>query len=171
MGEQKRMNRPLNVLIVEDDPVVAETIASLLVLNDVAGSMTTERVVTLKEAEERIEAGLAHSGKLINAVILDLLLPDASDLQALDAMRQRWTWLPIIVVTGAAITEGAVLDAGACDFFVKSRFTGSSLVHSIRKSVVRRGAMARFTEARVGLERTGTVIAAAKETAAKLEGK
>ena len=164
------MKRPLNVLIVEDDPEVATALSALLVINDVAASITTEVAKTLKEGEDRIAAGLMPEGKPINAVILDLLLPDALDLQALNSMRERWNWLPIIVVTGAAITEASVLDAGACDFFVKSQFTGSSLVHSIRKSVVRRGAMARFTEARVGLERTGTVIAQAKETAAKLEG-
>ncbi len=78
-----------------------------------------------------------------DCAILDLSLPDASDLQALVALRAMSEDLPIIVLTGFD-DLGAGLSAlrfGADDYLVKSQVDGLTLDRAVRYAIARRRLM------------------------------
>lgn len=156
------MDTPLNVLLVEDNAHVAAVIEALIQNNDAGNTLTISCVETLKAAVKEIVAD--H----IDAVLLDLGLPDADELEALKALRLRWPYLVIIVVTGAFnLTESQVMRAGACDYFVKGAFSGRDLVYSIHKCYIRRMTMQKFAPAHASQQSTGRAIDAAKESTSR----
>jgi len=90
----------------------------------------------------RLAAGLAaiRSGG-IDAVLLDLLLPDSSGLETVRAIRDASPHLPIVVLSGLDDEETAVaaVTEGAQDYLVKGRMTPDLLVRALRHAVYRKG--------------------------------
>ncbi len=75
----------------------------------------------------------------VDVVILDLGLPDATDLQALSRFGERLREIPVIVLTGRD-DESLVTDAlhrGAEDYLLKGAIDAHSLLRSIRYAVER----------------------------------
>jgi signal transduction histidine kinase len=70
----------------------------------------------------------------VDAVILDLTLPDARGLEALHRVRLAAAGVPVIVLTGVADEEMAIaaLRAGAQDYVLKPPPDGASLARIIR---------------------------------------
>jgi len=75
----------------------------------------------------------------MDAVILDLVLPDASGLDAVRQMHAAARDVPILVLTGQYDDQKAVLavSAGAQDFLTKNDFTGQLLFRSLRHAIER----------------------------------
>src|SRR6185295_635180 len=69
---------------------------------------------TLKDA-------LAHDRAGVDAVLLDLHLPDSSGLDTLVAAVARFAPVPVIVLTGSAVAESseAAIELGAEDYLEK----------------------------------------------------
>ncbi|MGI8430496.1 MAG: response regulator transcription factor [Solirubrobacteraceae bacterium] len=114
---------PAIILVIEDEPGIVDFLERGLVaygfevctaLDGVAG---TERALN-----ERVDL-----------VVLDMMLPGASGLQVLAALRDTKPGLPIIVLTARSEIEHRVagLDAGAADYLVKP-FSLSELAARIR---------------------------------------
>jgi signal transduction histidine kinase/DNA-binding NarL/FixJ family response regulator len=126
------MDRPLSLLVVEDNPTDALFVEEALG----EGSLVIEnlvRVERLREAVRKLEAD--H----FDVVLLDLGLPDSQGLDTLIELRRRAPAMPIVVMTGLG-DERLGLDLvrkGAQDYLVKGQFTGSLLARSIRYSVER----------------------------------
>jgi two-component system repressor protein LuxO len=99
------------VLLVEDTRALAELYRSYL--RDAPWSLT--HATTAAEAR----AALAQGG--VDAVLLDLRLPDADGLDLLREIRGRDRAPPVIVITanGSVATAVAAMQAGAADFLVK----------------------------------------------------
>lgn len=151
------MDTLLHVLIVEDDPHVANTIKNLIEYQ--SSDMVTSTVHKLSQAISTLENGSV----VIDVVLLDLGLPDAFDMEALRTLRERWPFLAIVVLTGQGMDrETETIQAGACDYFSKGSFTAEALTRSIRKSWIRRKAMEKFAPAHASLESTGRAIEDAK---------
>jgi serine phosphatase RsbU (regulator of sigma subunit) len=74
-----------------------------------------------------------------DCVLLDLGLPDAVGLSALDKLRARVPDVPVVVLTGRVdeLSGAEALAAGAQDFLVKGQVDGPGLERSVRYAVER----------------------------------
>jgi len=101
----------LNLLVVEDDPVIGKSLKQGL----------TEAGHDCSLAKTGDE-GLNEAGsQQYDALILDILLPGKSGLQVLEELRQRGIRTPTILLTALGSVEERVagLKAGADDYLVK----------------------------------------------------
>ena len=99
------------ILIVEDDPVVA----------DVLG-MTLEEAGHFQSTAHNIETALAElKHNNVDAVLLDLNLPDGDGTRLARLIRKNHIPVPILVVSGNASTDDkiAALGAGADGYLTK----------------------------------------------------
>jgi CheY-like chemotaxis protein len=112
------------VLVVDDEPVVADAIRLILGHEGFA-------VTAVSDAE----SALAHPALAgCHLVLCDLMLPGLSGLDALREMRARRPGLPIVMITGYATPaqEESVLAAGATAFLPKP-FDDSELLTLVRR--------------------------------------
>jgi glutamate dehydrogenase (NAD(P)+) len=125
-------DRRLAVLLVEDNPVQARLIQGLLD-RSIAPSFQVEVTATLADGIRRMgEGGL-------DAVLLDLMLPDSEELETFSRFRAHAGETPIVILTGLddmALAARAV-EGGAQDYLVKDRIDGSALVRSLRYAIHR----------------------------------
>jgi DNA-binding response OmpR family regulator len=121
---------PMHLLLVEDDPRLADLVARLLGgerhLVDTAG--TGQAALEMAEAPG------------IDAILLDVGLPDVSGLEVARRIRARGSRVPILMLTArdAVSDRVAGLDAGADDYLVKP-FAIEELAARVR-ALGRRGA-------------------------------
>jgi serine phosphatase RsbU (regulator of sigma subunit) len=118
------------LVLVEDDPGDALLVTEMLL--DVAPDVQLTVFTTL-------QAALAEWPGEADCVLLDLGLPDAVGLTALDKLRAQVPDVPVVVLTGRvddAIGPEA-LAAGAQDFLVKGQVDGPGLERSLRYAVER----------------------------------
>ena len=115
---------PLRILLVEDSPIDAQLIRSILR----SASFQVTAVDRLSEAL----AVLRSSD--VDVILLDLNLPDSHGAQTLDAVLDQADGLAIVVLTGNG-DEQAALDAvalGAQDYLIKGSANGDTIVRAIR---------------------------------------
>jgi signal transduction histidine kinase len=122
---------PLVALLVEDDPADAELIAIRL---DGASDSTRVRAVQLIQSDSAGAACRVLRHARVDAIILDLTLPDARGLEALHQVRAAAPATPVIVLSGVSDQAMAVeaLRAGAQDYVLKPPPDGPSLSRIIR---------------------------------------
>ena len=122
----------MHVLLIEDNEDDVELIREAL-------SEHSTHNFTLNWAD-RLETGfekLAQSQ--IDAVLVDLSLPDSQGLDTLDRVRAQANEAPVIVLTGLdndVVAEESLL-RGAQDYLVKGRLTGDGLRRAIRYAMGR----------------------------------
>ncbi|MDD5307454.1 MAG: response regulator [Deltaproteobacteria bacterium] len=124
---------PLVVLLVEDNPGDARLI-EIALCDPARADCVVERATTLAAGLER----LAKGG--IDAVLLDLGLPDSVGLETFARVRREFSDAPIVVITGND-DERAALEAmrhGAQDYLVKGSVDGVLLARSVRYAVERK---------------------------------
>jgi CheY-like chemotaxis protein len=99
-----------SLLIIEDDVVFAQTIAS------VAANMQFESLIAAT-ADEGIELALRHRP---TAIVLDVRLPDHTGLAVLDRLKHdaATRHIPVQVISGVDYTQAA-LQMGAANFLLK----------------------------------------------------
>ena len=116
---------PTRILIVEDDPDIAELVARYL---DKAG-FTTERAASGREALQTIAA------RPPDLLVLDLMLPHVDGLEVCRLVRanEHTTALPIIMLTARAEESERIvgLELGADDYLAKP-FSPNELVARVR---------------------------------------
>ena len=111
-GEGK-MNKPLHVLHLEDDPDFAELVRTLLQQDDL------EAEVKCVSSRAEFEAAL-KDGKF-DVILSDFRLPHFTGLEALAFVRKEYPEVPFILISGT-IGEHAAIDslkAGATDYVLK----------------------------------------------------
>jgi DNA-binding NtrC family response regulator len=114
------------VLIVEDDPEQAQSLAAVLALS----GLDCEIAGTLRLALDRLAGG--HLG----CAILDLTLPDATGLVGVTALVAAFPLVPVVVLTGAADYAAEALRAGAQEVVLKPA-DPEALARSVRYAVER----------------------------------
>ena len=104
----------MNILYVEDNPVDADLARRHLAR--LAPELTLDTVSTLREAMSRLETASDY-----DAALIDLRLPDGNGLDLLNQIRERNLPIAVVILTGSADQESAViaLKAGADDYLVK----------------------------------------------------
>jgi serine phosphatase RsbU (regulator of sigma subunit) len=121
---------PIQLLLVEDDAGDALLVESLLA--GVAPNVEVLRVERLQEAAEMLPGG-------IDCVLLDLGLPDAMGLEAVERLRIAAPDAAIVVLTGHDDEQRGVdaLSRGAEDYLVKGSVNGPLLARAIRYAIER----------------------------------
>ena len=119
----------MRVLLVEDNEddalLIRETLSD--------ATIEIERVARLSTALEH----LAKGG--IDAMLLDLSLPDAFGLDTIGRVLEQVPGVPIVVLTGLNDEETAVkaVERGAQDYLVKGQAGGHLLARSLRYAIQR----------------------------------
>ncbi|HXH82470.1 MAG TPA: response regulator [Candidatus Tectomicrobia bacterium] len=99
------------ILIIDDDPEVADTLAAML---DDLG----HEAQCVHEAAE----GMARAAAVdADVVLLDLNLPRVTGLSAFEALRRRRLGVPIVMISGAVDTTALrqAVRGGAFDYLTK----------------------------------------------------
>jgi len=119
----------VHVLVVEDDPLIADHIVSGLKL----GGHTARLAVTGADAARAIADGV------YDAVVLDRMLPDINGLSVIDQVRAKGGAMPILMLSALGSVKNRIegLQAGADDYLAKP-FSMDELDARLQ-AIVRRG--------------------------------
>jgi len=119
------MNNKTTILVVEDEPIICNFIATTLSANDY-------KAIKCNTGKDAIALIPSHCPDII---LLDLGLPDMDGLQVLKEVRQ-WSGIPIIIVSARNQETEKVqaLDLGADDYITKP-FGTSELLARIRAAI------------------------------------
>jgi two-component system, OmpR family, response regulator MprA len=120
-----------NVLVVDDDPAVRESLRRALALEGYAVELASDGTEALARLDQGDELG---------AVVLDVMMPAPDGLEVTRRLRAGGNRVPILMLTarGAVDDRVAGLDAGADDYLVKP-FALDELFARLR-ALLRRGA-------------------------------
>lgn len=126
--EEKRKNTsvvPLSprILVVDDDPLICQQLERLYTLSGYT-------VITALSAEEALPRLQAED---VDLVVTDLWLPGLSGMELTERIRETWSDVPVIVITGHADigTAVEVLKNGAGDYITKP-FSAIAIQESTR---------------------------------------
>src|SRR5690348_9212357 len=124
--------RPLRLLIVDDDVVDRQAVKRLLLQSDLHDA-------EIHEAADGAEARetLRESGASIDCVMLDYQLAGENGLDVLRDIRARYPAIPVVMLTGRSDPEtaAALVRAGALDFMRKEGLTVGRLEQAIRGAI------------------------------------
>lgn len=120
------------ILLVEDNAADARLLREALF--DAQGAFQLESVPRLSAALDRVALGG------VDAVLLDLSLPDSHGMETLTRLRAAASHLPVIVLTHADddTLAAQALRQGAQDYLVKGEVDGNLLVRSLRYAIERK---------------------------------
>ncbi|MCB1487227.1 MAG: EAL domain-containing protein [Bauldia sp.] len=128
----------LSVLLIEDNPGDRRLteIALAEAASDAELSCRVQSSGTLAEGL----AQLADSDSPVDAVLLDIGLPDAVGLDGLQAIRSGYPDLPVVVLTGHSDVDMATraLNVGASDYLEKGEVRPRPLLRAIRYAIERK---------------------------------
>jgi two-component system, cell cycle sensor histidine kinase and response regulator CckA len=124
--------RPLRILLVEDDEAHAR-LATLWLEEAGQGRFGIVRVERLSEAVAELAAGA------VDAVLLDLSLPDSDGLETFRVARGQAPTTPVVVMTGNGDERLALqaVQEGAQDYLVKGDIDGRLVVRALRHAIER----------------------------------
>jgi DNA-binding NtrC family response regulator len=102
------------ILIVDDDPVQRRLVESM-------ARRFGYEAIAVEGGDAAIKLLLAADGPRVDAVVLDLVMPDLDGLGVLAAMREAGVNVPVIVQTAHGGIDNVIsaMRAGAVDFVVK----------------------------------------------------
>jgi FixJ family two-component response regulator/anti-sigma regulatory factor (Ser/Thr protein kinase) len=159
------------VVLIEDSRDYAQAVKTMLDFPEGEGVFTVRHFARLADALEYVP----DSGAC--CLLLDLNLPDASGVEAVNALQEVAPLVPIVVLTGLDDDRLALdaMHAGAQDYLVKGRADVDLITRSIRYAMERarserhRAELAREQTARAEAEaRAGTVSRLERLTEAAL---
>lgn len=125
--------KAINILLVEDNP--AEAMLFMETLEETEpGQFEVVHAARMSKAREYI------GQNRLDAILLDLSLPDSQGLDTLSEIQQTGTDLPILVLTGNEDESMGMkaVGMGAEDYLFKGDMHGPLLVRSIRYAIQRK---------------------------------
>ena len=128
----------VSLLLVEDDPDDARLVREMLAPND---AENRPHPPVLLEHRATLAEGMAALERMtVDAVLLDLSLPDSKGLDSFRKMQTAFPQLPIVIVTGLDDTATAVqaMREGAQDYLVKNRVRQDLLFQTVRYAIERK---------------------------------
>ena len=144
------MTQPIKVLFIENSRDDAQ-----FVINELKGIQAKTDIQL--EWVDRLEKALEHltAGNDIQAVLVDLFLPDSQGLGTLQRISARAPQLPVIVMTSLADEEMGrkAVQAGAQDHLIKGEMDGRLLVRSIQYAIQRKQTELQLADAHEFTER------------------
>jgi two-component system cell cycle response regulator len=144
-----RPNSRIHLLMVEDNPLDAHVIRAIVAAGD--GSIDVEAVGDVRTALARLTASQFH------AILLDLALPDAHGLEALQLVRTQAPEIPVVVLTGRDDQSVAIeaVRYGAQDYLTKERLEGDVLLRALRYAIERHRLLAAIQDLSIKDQLTG----------------
>jgi DNA-binding NtrC family response regulator len=118
-----------SILIIDDEEIIREALEALLTAEG-------HTVIQAATGGEGIERAAEHQ---VDAVLLDLMLPDRHGLEVLEEIRRLDEELPVIMITAFGTIESAIAATkqGAFYYFTKP-FKNDEVVLVLRNAVERR---------------------------------
>lgn len=109
----------MRILLVEDEPYIAEAIAQVLKKNRYAVDLAFD-------GENGLDCGLTG---IYDIIVLDIMLPKLDGLRVLEQLRASGIDTPVILLTARGETEDKIrgLDTGADDYLAKPFHTDELL--------------------------------------------
>ena len=120
----------ISVLLIEDNPIHTRLLQGLL--------SVAQGPAFAVETADHLAVGLARLGQGgIDAVLLDLVLPDSQEMATFERVKEVAPNTPVLVLTGLIDEDLAAeaVAAGACAYLVKTEIDGASLARSIQAAV------------------------------------
>ena len=148
------MNTPVSVLFIEDNPGDARLVREQLSLN---GQASATRLIWV----DQLASGLEYlPGGQVDAVLLDLSLPDSHGLDTLQRVLEAAPGIPVIVMTGTTDENLALqaVQAGAQDYLIKGQVDGGLLTRAIRYAMERKRLELQMRELAAIVEHSEDVI-------------
>ena len=142
---------PLRVLLVEDEQDHADLIRRHLGRSRAKGPAVAAGAP--RPARRARWSGSARGG--VDALLLDLVLPDSRLVATLEAVLDARPELPVVVLTSLDDLDFAAeaVQRGAQDYLVKSEITGEILLRSIRYAIERKAVQRQLRAYAAQLER------------------
>lgn len=124
---------PIRVLVVDDEPVLAEMVSMTLRYEGWVVSTAADGNAAIKQLHEDRP----------DIVVLDVMLPDMSGLDVLARLRRAQPYLPVVLLTANDAIEDRIagLSAGSDDYVTKP-FSLEELVLRLRALLRRSGVVA-----------------------------
>ena len=140
MEQEQTSGGPPDLLVVEDNTLHARLV--LTMLSEAWGDEAPVRHV--KRLESALEA-IAESPP--DCVLLDLVLPDADGLEAVDSLLINASHVPIVVLSAHKDDHLALraVRRGAQDYLVKGTVTADALARSVQLAIQRHHSESRST--------------------------
>ena len=134
MPSHSQSEQLLSLLLVEDDR------ADALLVEELIADTGVDIAVVWAESMADAQKQLAVARP--DCVLLDMNLPDATGLDALDRITQRDSTLPIVVLTGLTDEHFGIsaVGAGAQDYLVKGRVEADMLQRALLYAIERKRA-------------------------------
>ena len=151
-------NRPIQVLLVEDNPEHSELLGRLL--------CDSEHPAFSVAAAASLAEGIRVAGEGgQDVVLLDLTLPDSAGVATFHRMNEAAPDLPIVILSGVSdvTTSIELVQRGAQDYLVKGHVDMQMLLRSIQYAIERKRGQVAARHDNAGLE------ARVKERTAELE--
>jgi CheY-like chemotaxis protein len=117
----------LNLLVIDDEPLLAETLGDLLRLLGHEAAIVTSG-----------EEGLTRlASTRFDMVLTDLGMPGMSGWEVAQAVKTRWPQLPVILVTGwGDVLEHARLEGTGVDVVLSKPYTVTQITHALVQGFV-----------------------------------
>jgi anti-sigma regulatory factor (Ser/Thr protein kinase)/FixJ family two-component response regulator len=148
------------VVLIEDSQVYAQAVKTMLDYPEGGAAFTVTHFTNLADALEYVPTGEAA------CLLVDLNLPDATGVEAVNALQEVAPLVPIVVLTGVDDDRLALdaMHAGAQDYLVKGRVDVDLITRSILYAMER----ARSERHRADLVREQVARAEAEEMASTI---
>lgn len=126
--------RAVSLLLIEDDQGDAILVEELI--DDAGADITVEWAASIAIAEEKLAVGRP------DCILLDLNLPDANGISAVDRVAKMDATLPIVVLTGLNDEHFGIsaMASGAQDYLVKGHVEPETLHRSLLYAIERKRA-------------------------------
>lgn len=115
------MSTPTDILLVEDDRVVADVLRRMLV----------RAAYTVRTAHDGVAALTELTQRLPSVLVLDLNLPGMSGFIVLDHLHQRRITVPIIIITANPLYQDSLQHRDIMQVLIKP-FTIQELLAALR---------------------------------------
>lgn len=124
----------ISVLLVEDSSGDATAITKAMVYGSPFYNFRITRKATLEAALEYLETMKA------DVILLDLDLPDAKELKAVEDVHRQFPDLPIVIISGYSDINMVheALHTGAQEFLIKGECSGVTIRQSIYQAIARK---------------------------------
>jgi DNA-binding response OmpR family regulator len=141
----------VRVLLIEDDE------DDVFLIKDMLAEVSPKVQVTLT-CTGRLETGLNLLARgEIDAILLDLNLPDSRGLDTLKRLSPRESKIPIVVLTGLDDEQTAIeaVHLGAQDYLIKGEISGQVLARVLRYAIERKQVEKKITGQRKTISASG----------------
>lgn len=142
------------VLLIEDDPVSATYYTNILERPPESAHSAGFNVVHASTAAD----GLARIAE-VDALILDLNLPNGAGLDLITRFQEARPGIPILVVSGHDFSAGEVISRGAQDVLAKPITSPVDLIEGVTRAIARHKVRRMFTKIDKEVQEIANVVA------------